>query len=276
MRRIVSPLVTSLVAILFLCQCDDKGAAIKIKGLRDEIDALAQQNAKAEDERRRLEQTIDTIKLDKKKLDDDKAKAEADRVAAEKQLQDLKADFERYKVQYKLSMKQRAPGMKIDNFTTVEGKNYSDVVLKEITDAGIYFMHSGGIMRLEAKQLPSPMQLMLGLLTDTPSEQPRQTLAISSNQLLLKHRAERDLSLQAATAKIDTMRRERMKLQERVKNTKEEIRLAKLEGRIVPVIENRLATEQLAESTLQSQILQAEVDAEALRKSPLPTSSVSR
>ncbi len=270
MRRILSPLLLPLTAVLLLCQCDDKGAAIKIKGLRDEIDALSQQNAKAEDERHRLEQLIESVKLDKKKLDEEKSKAEADRQATEKQLQDVKAEFDRYKVQYKVSMKQHASGMKLDNFATVDGKNFSDVVLKEITDAGIYFMHSGGLMRLEAKQLPMPMQMMLGLLTDMPTEQPRQTMAITAKQLSLQHRAEREVAIQNASSKVDGLRKKKALALDRVQATKEEIRIAKTEGRIVPVMEKRLADEELAVSTLQSLILQAEVDAEGLRRSPLP------
>ena len=54
-------------------------------------------------------------------------------------------------------------GDKLDTLTTVDGKTYQSVTIREITVEGISIMHESGVKRIAAKDLPTELQKSLGL-----------------------------------------------------------------------------------------------------------------
>lgn len=259
-----------LTSLVLLCQCDDKGAAIRIKALHDEIDELNHQNAKNEADRRRLESQIESVKTEKKQLEDERAKVNAEKEAAEKRLNDLKAEFERYKVQYKLSMQKRAPGMQIEDFTSVDGKSYQQVVLKEISDTGIYFQHSGGLFRLQTKQLPETLQAKLGLAIPKPAPGPTISNSLPPRKKNDLIRAQHSIQVRAAEEQLNELRKKRGELLGKAEDLRKAIHNATSEQQPVAALNKQLKEVETAAAQLASQVLQAEVDLQLLRNKQLP------
>lgn len=190
---------------LLLTQCDDGSVNAKIKGLRDEIEQLNHQNYETQQQVTRLQSQIEASRTEKKKLEEEKVKVEADREAAAKQLDQLKRDFETYKSKYKLSMRERAPGMKVEDFTSAEGKPYKNVVLKEINESQVNFTHEGGIMRLHFTQLPLALQDLLGfLIQDKP--QPKEVKILTPRQQNNQARIDHELEVSAAEKALEKLR----------------------------------------------------------------------
>ena len=269
MFRTLHLFLLGIFSVTLLCQCEDKGVAVKIKGLRDEIDELSHLNAKVESDRRRIESQIETIKADKQKLEAEKARLETERESANKRLEEIKAEFERYKAQYKLSMKKRAPGLKIEDFASADGKTYADVVLKEITDTGIHFGHRDGTMRLETKQLPEKLQTLLGLLIDAPVNAGTSAVAATPRQINLRRSADRDVTIKAAEAKAADLRKQRSKALSAAQDTRIAIDNATKENQPTADLRRILREQEQAATQLQAQILQAEVEVHTIRNTPL-------
>lgn len=254
---------------LLLCQCDDGGVSIKIKGLRDEIDQLNHQNYETQQQVSRLQSQIESARNEKKKLEEEKAKAETEREAASKQLDQLKRDFETYKNQYKLSMIKRAPGMKVGDFTSSEGKSYHNVVLREISESQVNFNHEGGIMKLHYKQLPESLQDMLGFLIIPKTIETETKSTLTPRQINMAIKADHNTKLADASEVVRKLRDQRETYTSRLGMHKHE------RDRLITLGESgnkeSKAIDQLEQAIRQidAQILKAEVDVHAIQNEPI-------
>lgn len=257
--------ITTCSLVLLLCQCDDGGANIKIKGLRDEIDQLNHQNYETQQQVTRLQSQIEASRTERKKLEEEKAKVEADRESAQKDLQQLQKDFETYKAKYKLSMRQRAPGLEVGNFTSADGKSYQHVVLKEITGSQVNFTHDGGIMKLHYKDLPESLQDMLGFLIEDKPAEARDIKTLSPRQQNVQARAERDNAIGVIEESLTSLRRRKTPLMRNISQVEEALKKAKESGESTTLLEMSLQKYKLLLKQLDSEILKTEVDLHAVR-----------
>lgn len=257
--------VFSVSALVFvLSQCDD-GSAARIKALREEIDQMNQQSYDASQQMKRLQSQIEGAKAEKQKLEEEKLQVEKEREETKKKLEQLQRDFETYKSSYKLSMQKRAPGMKIDDFTTPEGKAYRNVVLRELTDTYVNFTHDAGIIKLTAAQLPEPVQALLGFLIKRV-EEPREISTLSNRQINLQRRAEQENRLDRAEEGIKAIRYQREQTMRQIASLNSRVRDMEYNGQTgTTPLKKSVAQLELVIKQLDSQLLQAEVDRHAIR-----------
>lgn len=261
-------LVSALALVSILAHCDD-GSAARIKALRDEIDQMSQQSYDASQQMKRLQSQIEGAKADKAKLEEEKIQVEKEREETTKRLEQLQRDFDTYKSSYKLSMQKRAPGMKIDDFTTPEGKAYRNVVLRELTDTYVNFTHEAGIIKLTAAQLPEPVQALLGFLIKRTDE-PRQVATMSNRQINLQRKAEQENRLDQADEAIQAIRRQREQVIRNISSLGSRIREMEYNGQAgTSTLKKSVAELELTLKKLDSQLLQSEVDRHAIRSSDL-------
>lgn len=263
-RQCLSATIASSLALM-LCQCDDGGANIKIKGLKDELDQLNHQHYETQQQVSRLQSQIEASRAERKKLEEEKAKVEVDRESAQKDLQQLQRDFETYKTKYKLSMRQRAPGLEVGNFTSADGKSYQRVVLKEITDTQVNFTHDGGIMKLHYKDLPESLQDMLGFLIEDKPVVSHDVKMLTPKQQNLQARAARDTAVTNMEDVLSKLRLRREPLLRNIAHMEEDMRQAKNAGESVARFEPTIQKYKLLLKQLESEILKAEVDLHAVR-----------
>ena len=262
-----STLVSSLT--LLLCQCDDGGTSIKVKGLRDEIDQLNHQNYETQQQVSRLQSQIEASRAERKKLEEERSKVEAERENVQKELQQLQRGFDTYKSKYKLSMRQRAPGMEVGNFTSAAGKSYQRVVLKEITDSQVNFTHDGGIMKLHYKDLPESLQDMLGFLIEDKPTAPRDIKALSPRQQNAQAKTDRESKITLVEDSLKNLRARRDPLLRNLATTEENLRRAKEAGTSAELLESAFEKYKLTLKQLDNEILKAEVDLHAARATPV-------
>jgi len=249
---------------LLLSQCDD-GSAARIKALRDEIDQMSQQSYDASQQMKRLQSQIEGAKAEKQKLEEEKLQVEKEREETKKKLDQLQRDFDTYKSSYKLSMQKRAPGMKIDDFTTPEGKAYRNVVLRELTDTYVNFTHEAGIIKLTAAQLPEPVQALLGFLIKR-TEEPREVSTMSNRQINMQRKAEQESRLDEADEAIKAIRHEREQTMRQIASLNSRVRDMEYNGQTgVTPLKKSVTQLELILKKLDSQLLQAEVDRHAIR-----------
>lgn len=243
---------------LLLCQCDD-GSSSRIRGLKDEIQTLNQQIDDTQSQVTRLQSQIESSRSEKKKLEEDKGKAQEEREAISKELEQLRKDFETYKTQYKLGMRKRAPGFPVQDFTSVDGKQYKQVVLREITETQVNFNHAEGIMKLHYKQLPEDLQAVLGFLIITP-EQPQNTKARTAKQINAELYSDREERIQVEDNKVRDLRKEREKYISRQNENKRALNAALDDGKPVDRLRREIDQMELHINKMATQIMQAEVN----------------
>lgn len=269
MNTRVSALLALTLAPIFLTQCDDGGANIKLKGLRDEIEQLNHQNYETQQQVTRLQSQIEASRTEKKKLEEEKQKVEAEREAAAKQLDQLKRDFETYKSRYKLSMRQNAPGMKVGDFVSSEGKSYKNVVLREINDSQVNFTHEGGIMKLHYKQLPETMQDMLGFLIENKPEQPKEVKILTPRQQNAQTRNNREKAITDMETNLSEKRRVKEALSRKVSAASAAHKEATLNGGTGIKEADQVQKLELQIKQVEGEILKAELDLHSARSQPL-------
>jgi len=254
---------------LMLCHCDDGGANIKLKGLRDEIDQLSHQNYETQQQVDRLNSQIKAARTEKAKLEEEKAKVEAEREAANKKVDQLQRDFESYKAKYKLSMKTRAPGLNVADFTSADGKTYQHVVLREITDTHVNFTHDAGIMKLHYKMLPESLQDMLGYLIELKAPEPRDVSKLTAKQFNASLRSDRDERQTEVESKLKDLRAQKEQLTRNL-NTARINQDSVVRNGGTGIKEGKLLEQfELANKQLDAEIMRIEVDLHKIRSETL-------
>jgi outer membrane murein-binding lipoprotein Lpp len=81
--------------------------------------------------------------------------------AAEEALKALQEEFAKYKSQYKLSIRKRAPGMELGE-VEVQGKRFEGVKVRQLTEEALIFVHEKGTTSVPLSQLKAELQTRLG------------------------------------------------------------------------------------------------------------------
>jgi chromosome segregation ATPase len=263
-RYLFRPLIA--LAALVLTQCTDEGSSQKMKGLREEIETLNQQTYEATQQIKRLKAQIESSRDEKSKLEGDRAKIDEDKAAADRRLQELKKEFDAYKQKYKLSIRTRAPGMPLEDFTALDGRAFAQVVLKEVADTVVRFSHRDGMMKLDPKLLPDDLQEKLGYLVPTIDVRGQELAHLTEKQLLRLKSAEHNADIEAIADRLTEVRAVKQKAQSSLSEASFRIRTLEKRGaggtdelkRLVPQYEQAIL-----EAT--GQILKLEVDLHAAR-----------
>jgi septal ring factor EnvC (AmiA/AmiB activator) len=150
-----------LLAVLALSACGDPNAA-KAKALQVEIDQLHQNILQAQQSVRKLETQVNAAKAERQKLEAEKVKATEEKSTTESELKKLQDEFNAYKAKYKVSMREKVPGLQLEAFATGTA-SYAAVKVTEWTDFLIKFTHSRGTASLSLHELPESLKDKLGL-----------------------------------------------------------------------------------------------------------------
>ena len=71
---------------------------------------------------------------------------------------ELAAELEAYKNEYRAFARYRAKGRKLDRLETSTGKVYKNVSIREVTAIGMQIRHDGGFRRIPFEELPNDIQ----------------------------------------------------------------------------------------------------------------------
>ncbi len=187
----IAALLLPLAFLLTACNSSDNGRA---QALQSEIDALTQKQFETQQAAKRLQGQIEASRLERTKLETERDKVSAERDAAKKEVEQMKKEFENYKTLYKVSIRRRAPGMKLEDFA-IDGKVFQQVTMLELTESTVNFTHNAGVKKIELKQLPFHLQAILGF--SEPEDTPRE-VAVSSTLTTKQVRDKNRLELDAA------------------------------------------------------------------------------
>ena len=252
--------VLAILAACALPGCTDHASVAKVQDLEVEIEQLTKLNSESEQATVRLQAQIEAARQEKDAVKAEKAKLEQDRAAASKELDELKTEFENYKVRYKLSMRKRAPGLHVDDFS-IDGTTFSQVTLKELTDTYINFSHNAGVAKLSVKLLPEPLQDLLGInisqstlsdghrVTITDPKQVNASLMNEHNLQVIKMEAERT----SLVNKLAATRRE-------MSDTRQQLNYASNKGSPVGALKKKISEQLDTIAKLEGLLAQAGIN----------------
>ena len=149
-------------AIPSSCTQNSKAEATTIAELQAHLEKLAiesqTQAASLKDVERRAQEAEKETLNQKLKLEE----AESDRAKMEESLRKIEKEFSDYKEKYKISILTRIPGFSIPEIT-LDGKRYQQSEIRSINEDSVSLSHSGGILRVKSKDLPSTLKETLGI-----------------------------------------------------------------------------------------------------------------
>lgn len=151
-------LAAAIIAIVLLPSCRDDA---HVQALQNEIRSLTERQAQVQGELNRIRGQINSLSAERDQLKQEKAALEADLESARKNLESLQKDFAAYKAEYKISMRERAPGMQLGSLM-VDGKTYQNVRVREATEELLAIMHDGGTTKFPWPSLPEQLQRLFG------------------------------------------------------------------------------------------------------------------
>lgn len=152
-------LALSATAILTLASCRDDG---RVGQLQEEIQSLNDQHNQMLGELNRLKSQLDALGKERDLLKDERTKLDAELESAHKTLNQLQKDFASYRAQYRLSMRERAPGMSLEDFV-VDGKSYRKVKVREATEELLAVTHDTGPAKFPWHTLPLTIRRIFGI-----------------------------------------------------------------------------------------------------------------
>lgn len=151
-------LAPAVVAVALLSSCRDDA---HVQALQDEIRSLTERQGQVQGELNRIKTQMNSLSAERDQLKQEKAALEADLESARKNLEALQRDFAAYKAQYKISMRERAPGMQLGSLI-VDGRTYQNVRVREATEELLAIIHDGGTMKFPWPSLPEQLQRLFG------------------------------------------------------------------------------------------------------------------
>lgn len=155
-----------LAGSLAMVACKDEGAQ---SGAGSH--ALAEKLEAVEKEQALLQKEIETMQAEKR---GNAAEMEAARKAQEDRLLELQkelreirnerdsleAEFDAYREEYKVSVRQKANGIELGTLALTSGATYAGVVVSKWTPSALRVTHSGGNATIAFEELPGPVQTM--------------------------------------------------------------------------------------------------------------------
>ncbi len=256
--RIKFPAFAILTLLSVPC-CNDHSGSEKAKALEVEIEQLTKLNSESEQTSRRLQSQVEAARVEKDRLKSEKAKLEEDRDAAAKELEKLKKDFETYKSRYKVSMKQRAPGMHLDDFA-VNGASYHNVTLKELTDTYVNFSHESGVAKLSVKLLPDSLQDVLGVnIPLSDSSGAHQVMASDPKQINSSRMDDYNLGLLKAQEAKTQVERKLTEARRELNDARTKLNYAHDIGAPLGTLTRHITDQEALIAKLESQLVQADL-----------------
>lgn len=163
-----TPRSTGLTAVLASCLlltgCQDEA---QIRALSDQIRSLESLQGQSKAELNRLQIQMRSLQIERDKIKEERDKLQSQIDEAQKALEAIRKDFEEYKQQYRLSIRQRAPGMELDQLE-IDGKTFENIRIRALTEDSLTFLHSAGTMSVNLSQLKPEMQERFGYQAAMP------------------------------------------------------------------------------------------------------------
>ncbi|MBX7207055.1 MAG: hypothetical protein K1X78_01980 [Verrucomicrobiaceae bacterium] len=183
----------AVLSLLVLAGCREDQA--QIDRLQNEIRTLTDQQTSTQSEINRLKMQINSLGKERDGLKEETGRMEKELESARRTLEQLQKDYASYRSQYKLSMRSRASGMKLGDLV-VDGKSYTDVVVKEATEEILSTIHSSGPKKFPWADLPDTVRKLFGI--EKPGEyrtisftrQTSEAAPLSIDEAIRRHDAE--------------------------------------------------------------------------------------
>ncbi|MDB6075325.1 MAG: hypothetical protein JWO89_2965 [Verrucomicrobiaceae bacterium] len=251
----------STVGCLFLVGCTDQASIEKAKALEAELEQISRLNSQAQAAMKRLDSKVEAARQENARLKEENAKLQESLESKGREMEKFKKDFENYKLQYKLGMRTRAPGMRVDDFS-VDGTVYHNVVFKEMTDAAVTITHDNGVRKLELTQLPESLRDRLGLNIVVEDVNEKAELSVKKTAATIN--AEHQI-------KVNKTEGQKVAVIEELNDARRKLDLAKQEMILADAVKTRALTKAIQEQEvtigkLQSKLTQAEVSAYQARQ----------
>lgn len=154
--------ITSLVAIgcmsLGLTGCGDDA---QMQAMANQVQALESAQGRSRAELSKMQLQIKALEAENAKLKGEREQLKERAIEVERSLDATTKDFENFKNQYKLSIRQRAPGMEL-TMVDLAGKKFDRVRIRELNDTTLTVMHDAGTMSVPLSELQPELQERLG------------------------------------------------------------------------------------------------------------------
>ena len=148
-----------ILAILTLPSCKDDE---HLSQLQEEVRTLSDQQNQARSETNRLKAQLDSLGKERDALKADRARLDAEVETLRKTLDQLQRDFTDYRSKYRISMREKAPGMDLGDIV-VDGRTYRKVKVREATEDLLSILHDSGLQKFAWNVLPVEIRKLFGL-----------------------------------------------------------------------------------------------------------------
>jgi hypothetical protein len=148
---------TILLGVI-LCGCRDEK---QLRLLGEQIRAMERVEAQSATQIEELKKQVRALEDEGRQLKEEGEAMLPKVKAAEEALKVLQEEFAKYKSQYKLSIRKRAPGMELEE-VEVQGKRFEHVKVRQLTEEALIFVHGNGTTSVPLSQLKSELQTRLG------------------------------------------------------------------------------------------------------------------
>lgn len=140
---------------------------------QEEFDAVVSERDSLSEEIGRLagehEKTLEKLLLDlgeqTKRATEAAEAAAAAREAADQatsELDALRKEFEEYRQQYRIGHREAAKGTRLDSLTTLDGREFVSVTIRQVNPAGMEIFHDAGAAFVAFERLPDPLREEFG------------------------------------------------------------------------------------------------------------------
>ena len=185
----------------------------------------------------------------------------------------ISAEFEKYKNEYRAFARGQAKGEEIPKLTTLSGKVYEEVKIREVTAVGMQIRHKEGPMRIPYEDLPEdlqdrfqfdPKQKEDAIAAEANATKAHNAAVAISNEEVnqaLAAQAEKDKKIAKANAKkaIVTKKAQISALRDEIQRNQRAIEIEAMKSLSrAPQMRKELALKINQLSTLQSQVTQLE------------------
>lgn len=182
--------------------------------------------------------------------------------AAKKELEQVKKDFDAYKSKYKVSIRNRVPGLQLQDFA-VAGRLYQGVVAMQFTDEFLGIKHSAGTAKVALADLPEIVQNILGLTgvhDALPDVVAQAAQPVSSSKSREKARLEIDGQLAELSEQSRKIRDQMLVIEKRLRELSIQMSVAKANKRETFAAENEQQNLNLRLNQLEAELVSLDVN----------------
>lgn len=174
MRDLTPPLlILCLLALTTGCQKQ----TVALDELQSELEGIKAEASQTKKTVLALKDQFKALTDSVEKLDEELTAARLNTREATGQHSALETAFASYRKQYREAIQQRAPGMRLANFTTATG-SYTDVRVSQLDSWQVAIQHKNGFVKVDLADLPDSLRQQLGY---DPSVGPKPTETAAVN-----------------------------------------------------------------------------------------------